>query len=339
MSIELKKSKSGWIAALLLAMLALVVALPATNVFAAGNISFRDDASLFTSADRSALQEQVRGLPYDVLIVTSSNYTSAQRTQFRNAVVGVTGGTKFLTIGISNNTSSGGLRTVVVDPGSELGITGSESSNIEAAAGNVLNSSPGQWRNAMIASLNEAKRVSSLSTGGGGGWIGWVIFGAIVVVILLLVTASRRRSGGRATQPAYTTPNPVYMNQPGYGQQGYGQPGYPPPGYGQPGYYNNNQGGSGLGGALMGGVAGFVLGEALGGHNRNDGGYNQQQPGFFPGGGNNDANDAGSGTDFGSFGGGSGGSSGGDFGGGGGGSGDFGGGGDSGGGGGGDSSW
>ncbi len=322
MSIELKKNKSSWIAALMLAMLALLLALPVSNVFAAGNVSFRDDANLFTSSDRSAIQEQVRGLSFDVLIVTSNNYTTSQRSQFRSAVINTTGGSKVLTIGVSNNTGAQGLRTVVVDPGSELGITASESSNIEAAAGNVLNSRPGQWRDAMIASINEAKRSSSLSSSNSSsGWIGWVIFGAIVVVIILMVTASRRRSAGRATQPVYTTPNPAYMNQPGYGQPGYGQPGYPPPGYGQPGYYNNNQGGSGLGGALMGGVAGFVLGSALNNHG-NQGGYYQQQPGVFPGGGNNDANDAGSGTDFGSFGGGGGG----DFGGGGGGGGDFGGG-------------
>jgi hypothetical protein len=280
---ELKKNKSGWIAALLLAMLAMLLALPVSNVFAAGSVTFDDKANLLTSADKSAIQERAKGLNFDTIIVTRAEFTNV--SSFTSYIDNYNAGSKTLTIGVESK-----LGRVQVDPGSQMGVTKQESQDIASSAASSYFSSK-QWRNGIINILDSTNSRSSVNSSSSGGWIGWVIFGAIVVVIILLVAASRRRSGGRVSQPAYTTPPPVYMNQPGYGQPGYGQPMYPPPGYG-PGY-NNNQG-SGVGNALLGGIAGFVIGEALsGGHGHNQGGYYQQQPGFFPGGGNNDSNDSG----------------------------------------------
>ncbi|MEI7557237.1 hypothetical protein [Candidatus Chlorohelix sp.] len=264
-----KKPKKRWLAGLL-ALLALMLFAPTSSVFAAGVLTFEDPLNLFSTADRATLTAQVKSLPFDVYIVTSNQYSN--KTSFKSYVVGKTGATKTLTIGISNRTdATTPLRTVLVDPGSAMGITATESANIEEAAAVVLRANSGQWTAAVTAALNTAKNASSMSTGA-GSMVGFVIFGGIILVIVFLVIAARRRMGPRPAQPVYAQPQQQYP-QPQYPQQQYPQQ----PGYG-PGYYPPQQQqdrGGGIGDALLGGVIGYEIGRMLGGGNQGGGSFDE----------------------------------------------------------------
>lgn len=303
----LVKTKKGWLAGALALLVGWLLLLPMSNIYAAGVLTFEDPLNLFSAADRSALTAQVKSLPFDVYIVTSNQYSN--KTSFKTYIVNKTGATTTLTIGISNRTdATSRLQTVVVDPGSAMGITATESTNIEEAAAVVLRTNSSQWSGAVTAAINAAKNASSISSGA-GSFVGFVIFGGILLVIVFLVIAARRRMGPRGVQPQYVQPQypqpqyPQYPQQPGYGLG----PGYYPP---------QQQQGGGIGNALLGGVIGYEIGRALGGGNQGGwgGGGNQ---GGWGGGGSSDGNDAGSGADFGGGGGGDFGGGGGDFGGGG----------------------
>jgi hypothetical protein len=304
----LVKTKKGWLAGALALLGVWLLLLPFSSVFAAGVLTFEDPLNLFSAADRSALTAQVKSLPFDVYIVTSNQYSN--KTSFKSYIVNKTGATKTLTIGISNRTdATSRLQTVVVDPGSAMGITAAESTNIEEAAAVVLRTNSSQWSGAVTAAINAAKNASSISSGA-GSWIGFVIFGGIIVVIVFLVIAARRRMGPRPAQPVYAQPQ---YPQPQYPQQQYPQQ----PGYGPgPGYYPpQQQQGGGIGNALLGGVIGYEIGRALGGGNQGGSGWGGGGSGWG-GGGSSDGNDAGSGADFGGGGGdfgGGGDSGGGDF--------------------------
>ncbi len=297
--------RKRWLAGFLGLLVALLLILPATPTFAAGTISFDDKANLLTAADRSALTEQVKGLNFNVQVVTRNEFTSA--STFQSYITNYSGDSKTITIGIERK-----LGRVQVDPGSGMGISSSESSTMASNAASQYFGS-GQWRSGLSNIISESNRVSSISTSGGGSmWIGWIVFIGILVVIIFLVAAARRRSANNPVTPVYANPpQQQYMpQQPMYG---------PPPGY-APGYgYDPNygRGGSGIGSALGGAAVGYIIGSALsGGHNNNYGGGFSGGSGF----GNSDGNDSGGA----SFGGGGDSGGGADFGGGGG---DFGGGG------------
>ena len=293
--------RSGALAARLLASVLVVVAALVSSLAFAGTLQVKDEESLLSSTDRSALESAVRDYPFDVRVLT----TAAHASDFDRYVGEQVSKPDMVVVGVDKE-----HRRTAVHFGKGSHIAQSEFHAIKEAGNAAFRSGDfGAGVQAILAKAKEAygtdpraasNEVGAVQTPTSSGFpFGWVVLGGLVLVAFLAIRRVFANRGGGYQQP---------LQGQGPGYPGYGQPGYGP-GYG-PG------GGSGLGagivGAGLGGLAGYELGKAMGEREQHE-----QQGGMLGGGSGSDNNDNGNWDAGGDSGGWDDGGGGGDFGGGG----------------------
>ena len=302
----------------------------AASTALAGTLQLRDGASLFSPDDQTRLKSDAARRPFDVRILTTTDYADQDA----------------LNRYVASQLSEGNMVVIGLDPthrrtsvhfGTGTRIANTEFPAIEQAGNSAFRQ--GNWHSGVDAILNQA--TSAVGTGAARGtersptraadrapaerssgfpfgsvlMLGLLLLGGIGLVTWLM----RRRSAAASASPWTGRGAPggplggPPPGTPGYGGAGYGGPGgYPPAGGGM------GPMGGGLIGAGLGGLAGYELGRAMehndeSHHHGESGGApiapaddhsNQGDNGSWDAGGGSSDWDAGSGGGGGDFGGG-----------------------------------
>ena len=227
----------------------------------------RDAASLLTPSDRSTLESAVGRYPFDVRVLTSTDY--ADQPSFSRYVGAQVSEPNMVVVGIDpihHHTQ--------VHFGTGSRVAEGQWSSIERAGNADFKQT--HWALGVVAILDQAAAATSGATPGSGsssgsapwivGGVGLVLFCIALAVFAVVVFVALRwftSSSGNSGYGGGYGPGPGYG--PGYGGPGYGGPGYGP-GYGGPGYGNSGIGpvGGGIIGAGVGGVVGYELGKMEG---------------------------------------------------------------------------
>jgi uncharacterized membrane protein YgcG len=249
--------RSGTLAARLLASVLVVVAMLVSSLAFAGTLQIKDEESLLSSTDRSALESAVRDYPFDVRVLTTAahasdfdRYVGEQLSKPDMVVVGVDKEHRQTSVhfGKGSHIARSEFHAIkeAGNPGFRSGDFGAGIQAILARAKDAYGTAPVTDPRAASNEVGTAQAPAS-----GGFPFGWLMLGGLVLVAFIAMRRVFANRGGGDQQP-FQGQGPGY---PGYGQQGYG------PGYG-PGR------GSGLGagiiGAGLGGLAGYELGKAMG---------------------------------------------------------------------------
>ena len=276
------------------AVRSLALALPLTVALAgtahAGTLQVRDEASLLSPADTSALRGEVDALPFDVRVWTTNN--SASRATFDAQVGRLVSSPRMVVIAVDPVN-----RRTSVHFGLNLGVPSAQHQGIRDAAGPSFRQS--DWRGGMSAIVRATAQHATMSPvraqSAGFPW-GLVLLGiGTIAGVALLVRFVRGRAQQMGGYPGANPHAPGYYdpNMPPQGGMNYG-PGYHP-GYG-PGY--GPSGGSGLGaglvGAGLGGLAGYAIGRSMSDQTEHHGAESNASSAGFDSGG--DSYDAGGGT-------------------------------------------
>jgi hypothetical protein len=234
--------------ALLVAVLALLMG---AVVQAAGSATIRDDAGLFTSAGRSAIERAAEQNNVRVVVITNNQSfpsTTAWKSTWRAWLRSQVTDPNAITIGLH---AVPGEKYVYVVPGAKTGISQDQANQGVRDTLPTFNH-PGPAEG-VIRLIQDYHRMGATAPGGsaapaGGGWSwGWVV---PVIIIALLAFVLLRLLGGRRRA------------MPGYGPGPYNQYGGPYQGYG-PGYGGGGGFGRGFLGGILGGLGGAWLGNQL----------------------------------------------------------------------------
>src|SRR5919202_339431 len=228
--------------ALLVAVLTLLMG---AAVQAAGSATIRDDAGLFTSAGRSAIQRAAEQNDVRVVVITNNQRVPSPGA-WHAWLRGQATDANAITIGLH---AAPGQKNVYVVPGAKTGISQDQANQgFRDAQGTFNSSGPAEGVIRMIQDYHRmgatAPGGSAAPAGGGFSW-GWVV--PVIIVAVLAFVLLRVLGGRRRAMPGYG-PGPYNQSGP-YNQYGGPYQGYGPggPGYG---------GGGGFGRGFMGGIRG-----------------------------------------------------------------------------------
>ncbi|MEZ4390292.1 MAG: hypothetical protein R3A48_04285 [Polyangiales bacterium] len=247
--------------------LSLPLGLALGGVANAGTLQVRDEASLLTPADVSALRAQVEAQPFDVRVWTTRSGTD--RAAFDARVGRLVASPRMVVIAVDPV-----HRRTSVHFGLSTGVAAERYQAIRDAGATSFRTS--EWRGGLSAIVRATGESATMRPARGARSTGFpwalVLLGVGTIAgVALLVRFVRGRAqqmggypGSNPNAPGYYDPNA------GHGGMNYG-PGYGPnygPGYGPnygPGY--GPSGGSGLGaglvGAGLGGLAGYAIGRSM----------------------------------------------------------------------------
>ncbi|HUS15727.1 MAG TPA: hypothetical protein VM536_12010, partial [Chloroflexia bacterium] len=266
----------------LLALCAGVFALaPGAPVAAAGQVQFRDEASILSSGDQQSIRTAAQRAPFDVIVWTTT--ANADKAAFVNQVQSLV---------------QANVVVVAVDPqhnyshisgGGSTGLTSTDAAQASTLANTRFGSK--QWGagfadaiSSMAASAAPGQAAGNTGSGNTGtapvqqpggfslGGLGCIL--PIILVVGVLWFMRRRMAGNRAAavqQPYNQVPPGQYppgQYPPGQYPPGQYPPGQYPPGQYPPGQYPQQGGGMGGNlaagglGALAGGLAGYQLGRS-----------------------------------------------------------------------------
>ena len=243
--------------ALLVAVLTLLMG---AVVQAAGSATIRDDAGLFTSAGRSAIERAAEQNDLRVVVITN-NQRFPSPGAWHAWLRGQATDANAITIGLH---AAPGQKNVYVVPGANTGISQDQANQgFRDAQGTFNSAGPAEGVIRMIQDYHTmgatAPGGSAAPAGGGFSW-GWVV--PLIIVALLAFVLLRVLGGRRRAMPGYGPGGPGYGPGP-YNQSGpYNQGGGPYQGYG-PGYGGGGGFGRGFMGGILGGLGGAWLGNQL----------------------------------------------------------------------------
>jgi hypothetical protein len=241
--------------ALLVAVLTLLMG---AVVQAAGSATIRDDAGLFTSAGRSAIERAAEQNDVRVVVITDRRSFPSE-SAWHAWLRGQATDPNAITIGLH-----AAPKKVYVVPGANTGISQAQANQgFRDAQGTFNSAGPAEGVIQMIRDYHSmgatAPGGSAAPAGGGFSW-GWLV--PVIIVALLAFVLLRVLGGRRRAMPGYGPGGPGYGPGP-YNQSGpYNQGGGPYQGYG-PGYGGGGGFGRGLMGGILGGLGGAWLGNQL----------------------------------------------------------------------------
>lgn len=234
----------------------------------AGTLHVRDGANLLAPSDVATLETEVRRYPFDVLILTSSDFATKDDLERRvsgdvraNAVV----------VGIDPT-----HRHTSVHFGKSVGISPNQFTGIEKSGSPYFKNA--EWREGIHTILSRASQEQQAPAGATGStangstaaatpgrslFFGGLLFIVVIAVCVVLIGFALRRLFTRMSGGSAQAGPPAGYGTGPFGS-GYQDPGPYGPGYG-PGYPPRGGGvGSGLIGAGLGGLAGYELGKMMG---------------------------------------------------------------------------
>jgi hypothetical protein len=235
--------------ALLVAVLTLLMG---AVVQAAGSAAIRDDAGLFTSAGRSAIERAAEQNNVRVVVITNKQRFPSPGA-WHAWLRGQATDPNAITIGLH-----AAPKNVYVVPGAKTGISQDQANQGFLDARSTFNSSgPAEGVIQLIQDYHSmgatAPGGSAAPAGGGFSW-GWLV--PVIIIALLAFVVLRLLGGRRRAMPGYGPGGP------GYGPGPYNQYGGPYQGYG-PGYGGGGGFGRGFMGGILGGLGGAWLGNQL----------------------------------------------------------------------------
>jgi hypothetical protein len=292
---------------------------------AAGDLSVRDEAHVFSPGDANALRSVVARAPFDARLLTTTAYPD--QASFSRYVGSLVSESDMVVVGIDPQ-----HHHVQVHFGTRSGIPQASWSAIERSGNDAFRR--GAWEEGSETIFRTAA-ANAVTSGGGGASLPQASRGSVSLlgpVVLLLIVGgvilaviffSRRRTQGYDGMyggGGYAGPGPYPGGAPPYGGGGYYGPGAPSGGMGPLG--------GGIIGAGLGGLAGYELGKMAGereerehehggGFGSNESSLTGDDSSYDAGGGGSSWDDSGGGGDFGGgggdFGGGDSGGGGSDF--------------------------
>ena len=252
----------------------LMLALPLVAQ-AAGSVTIRDDAGLFTSAGRDQIQSAAQSADLRVLVITNNQpFSSVQSWQ--SWLRGQAGDSGTLTIGLHARRSQQNVYSVA---GSDSGISQSQAQQAVHNAVGVFNRTG--VTAGVVQVIQNAHAMGAASPGATSSGVGWGWLIPVAIILLLFFAAWRIFGARRRYTPTVGTMGGPY-NQPGGPYNQYGGP-YQGHGYGGPGWFGGRPGwgGGGFLSGLLGGLGGAWLGNQLFGNRDRgfDGGNGDQNAG------------------------------------------------------------
>jgi hypothetical protein len=234
-------------------LVAVLMLLMSAVVQAAGSATIRDDAGLFRSTGRSAIERAADQNNVRVVVITNKQSFPSQR-DWHTWLRGQATDPSAITIGLHAVPNQ---KNVYVVPGANTGISQAQADQgFRDARGTFNSSGPAGGVIQLIQvyhSMGATAPGGSAAPAGGGfswGWLVPVIIIALLAFVVLRLLGSRRRG-----MPGYG-PGPYNQTGP------YNQYGGPTQGYG-PGYGGGGGFGRGLMGGILGGLGGAWLGNQL----------------------------------------------------------------------------